>query len=333
MKLTVAEAMRLAEQAMAAVGHDRAECAIIAHHLVDAELRGLSYGGLPRALSMVERMSLPTYRRVPLAVVHETPVSALVAGGNNTGYLAGRRAAEIAIEKAVTTGVGVVGVNDTWHTGMLSYYAEMAAKRDMVSMIASNASPWVAPHGGTEGRFGTNPICFGFPSADEPIIWDIGTSSMMHGELVLARRLGKSLPEGVGFDKDGNPTVDPAAALGGAITVWGGHRGSGLAIAVQLLGAMAAAPVMPKGMVGYGCLFVVMRPDLLMPAAEYKAKVSEYAEAVRSTRPVAGGARVRMPFDRSVTERNRRLAEDAIEVPDAIHAQLATIAASNKLAG
>ena len=60
----------------------------------------------------------------------------------------------------------MVGANDTWYTGMLSYYAEMAAAQGLVSMIASNASPWVAPHGATEGRLGTNPICFGFPSAD-----------------------------------------------------------------------------------------------------------------------------------------------------------------------
>ena len=86
---------------------------------------------------------------------------------------------------------------------MLSYYAEMAAARGLVSMIASNASPWVAPHGATEGRLGTNPICFGFPSADDPIIFDIGTSAIIHAEVTLARRLGNELPENVAFDRDG----------------------------------------------------------------------------------------------------------------------------------
>ena len=66
-------------------------------------------------------------------------------------------------------------------------------------MIASNASPWVAPHGATEGRFGTNPICVGFPSADEPVIWDIGTSAIMHAEVKLADALGQQLPEGVAY--------------------------------------------------------------------------------------------------------------------------------------
>jgi LDH2 family malate/lactate/ureidoglycolate dehydrogenase len=99
---------------------------------------------------------------------------------------------------------------------MLSYYAEMATARGLVSFIASNASPWMAPHGATHGRLGTNPICFGFPSADDPIIFDIGTSAIIHAEVTLARRLGNELPKNVAFDQDGLPTCDPTAALAGA---------------------------------------------------------------------------------------------------------------------
>ena len=150
MRITVAEARHLAEQAMTAAGHDAPEAAVIADHLIDCELRGLSYGGLPRALSVFERMTAAGFSRGRIEITHETPLSALVDGHNNIGYLVGRRAAEIAIEKASAQGMAVVGARDTWHTGMLSYYAEMAAKADLVSMIASNASPNVAPHGGTE---------------------------------------------------------------------------------------------------------------------------------------------------------------------------------------
>jgi LDH2 family malate/lactate/ureidoglycolate dehydrogenase len=234
---------------------------------------------------------------------------------------------ELSIERAKSHGVAIIGANSTWYTGMLSYYAERIARHDLVSMIASNASPWVAPFGGTEGRFGTNPICYGFPSAQgDPIVWDIGTSTIMHAEIVLARRLGKELPEGVAFGPDGRPTRDPVATLdGGAIRAWGGAKGSGLAIVVQLLGAMCASPAMPQGIHDYGCLFVVMSPGLLMPVEAFKASVKDYAEAVRSTRPVEGGAPVRMPFDRSAAERRRRIAADMIEVPDAIHAQLRQI--------
>ena len=326
MKLSIDEARSLTERVMVSAGHDTEEAAAIADHLLDCELRGLSYGGLPRALSVFERMTKPAFSRGAITVANETSFSALVNGGNNVGYLVGRRAADIAIEKALRQGVAIVGARDTWHTGMLSYYAEKAANAGLVSMIASNASPNVAPHGGTEGRFGTNPIAFGFPSKPDPVVWDIGTSQIMHGEVVLAGRLGEALPEDSAFDVEGNPTRIPAEALKGAIAVWGGHKGSGLAVAVQLLGALCDVPFMPADMFGYGCLFLMFRSDLFMPADQYSTGIAEYAAAVRSTRPVVGGAAVRMPYDRSLSERRRRLAEDSIEVADEVHMKLAAAA-------
>lgn len=329
-RLTVAEARSLAERTMVAIGQTAEEAHLIVDHLIDCELRGLSYGGLPRALSIAERITRSGRKREPIQVEDKTSVSALVHGGDNVGYLVAWKAMEIAIERAKAHGVAVIGANSTWYTGMLSYYAERIAAQDLVSMIASNASPWVAPYGGTEGRFGTNPMCYGFPVAKgDPIIWDIGTSTIMHAEILLARRLGKELPEGVAFGPGGQPTRDPEQALAGAIRAWGGAKGSGLAIVVQLLGAMCASPVIPRGMHDYGCLFVVMSPSLLMSTEAYKAAVTEYADAVRSTRPEAGGPPVRMPFDRSAADRRRRIAADVVEVADPILDQLRQIAGRN----
>lgn len=326
-RLTVAEARSLAENAMQACGHTPEEARLIADHLIDCELRGLSYGGLPRALSIVERVRSRSRAAEPIRVEEKTAVSALVHGGDQAGYLVAHRAMDLAIAKAKGNGVGIVGGNGTWYTGMLSYYAERMTAANLVCMIASNATPGVAPYGGAEPRFGTNPICFGFPSDDrDPVIWDIGTSAIMHAEVLLAQRLGLELPEGVAQGADGQPTRDPAAVFaGGAIRAWGGAKGSGLAIAVQLLGAMCAAPVMPKDRGEYGCLFVAMSPSLLMPVADFRAAVAEYSAAIRSTRPIAGGPPVRMPFDRSAAERRRRIAADVVEVPDAIHARLVDI--------
>jgi len=307
---------------MAGLGHDASESELIADHLIDCELRGLAYGGLARAISIAERFERTGDHRRPIRVVHETPVSARLDGGDNLGYLVAHRATKLAIEKAEASGIAVVGASDTWYTGMLSYYAEMAAERGLVSMIASNASPWVAPHGATEGRLGTNPICFGFPSADEPVILDIGTSAIIHAEVTLARRLGNDLPENVAFGPEGIPTRDPAAALAGAFATWGGHRGSGLAIVVQLLGILAGSPAIPPELEGFGYLIVTMRPDLMGPAEMFRENVSAFANSVRSARPVAGGAPVRMPFDRSRRERQRQLAADAIEIPDVLIAKL-----------
>jgi LDH2 family malate/lactate/ureidoglycolate dehydrogenase len=325
MRLTVAAARGLAEQTMRAVGHDAVDAALIADHLIDCELRGIHYGGLARALSIVERLRA-TDNRGPIAVERETPVLARLDGGDQIGYVVAHRATRMAIDKARASGLAAVAAHNTWYTGMLSYYAEMAAAEGLVSMIASNASPWVAPHGATEGRFGTNPICFGFPSADAPVIWDIGTSAIIHAEVTLHRRLGTPLPEGVAFDPAGVPTLDPVAALAGAFAPWGGHKGSGLAIVVHLLGMLAGSPVIPPEMAQFGFLIVTIDPGALTSAEQWKADVAAYAEAVRGARPVAGGSSVRMPFDRSRDERRRRLADDAIDVADPVYEALRTVA-------
>lgn len=326
MRITVNEARTLVERVMTANQHSIEYARIIAEHIVDCELRGLAYGGLARVVSIVERLQRTGAPRAPVEVAHQTPVSARLSGNDNLGYVVAFKATEIVIEKAQAAGLAMVGADGTWYTGMLSVYAEMAAAKGLITMIASNATPWVAPHGAAEGRFGTNPICYGFPSTADPVIWDIGTSSIMHAEVVLAQRHGHLLEAGRAFDSQGRPTTDPEAALAGAFTPWGGHKGSGLGHVVQLLGILAGSPVQPPELAEFGFVIVAMKPDLMMPEGDYRARVTEYAEAVRAARPIEGGPAVRMPFDRSAAERRRRLAEDAIDVPDFVHARLTEFA-------
>ena len=321
MTLTVAAARALLEHVMVTAGHTAEDAALIADHLIDCELRGITYGGLARALSIVERLARVDHRRA-MVVERDAPSLARIDGGDQIGYVVAHRATRLAIDKARTNGLTTVAAHNTWYTGMLSYYAEMAAAEGLVTMLASNASPWVAPHGSTEGRFGTNPICFGFPSADEPVIWDIGTSAIIHAEVTLHRRLGTALPEGVAFDAGGRPTRDPAAALAGAFATWGGHKGSGLAIVVHLLGMLAGSTVVPPELADFGFIIVAIDPGALTDARQFKADVAAYADTVRQARPADGGAPVRMPFDRSRAERRRRIEADAIEVPDLVYAAL-----------
>ena len=318
MILTQAEARQLAHDAMTAVGHTSDEADIIADHLIDCELRGLSFGGLPRALSIVERLQATSEPRRPITVVRETPVSATLDGGDQVGYLVAHRATQIALEKVRVTGLAVVGGFETWYTGMFSYYLERVAAAGFAGMIAGSAPQKVAPHGGSEARFGTNPIAFGFPTEDGPVIWDIGTSAIMAGEVVLAARLGRQLPEGSAYDRDGRPTRDPSEAAQGAWAVWGGHKGSGLATVVQLLGMMAGASGNPQGIRDCGYFMLVVNPEVLTSAEDYKRRVTDYVASLRTTRPLDPAQPVRAPFDRSRAERDRRTVSDQIEVADQI---------------
>ena len=211
MILSINDARALVHASMTAVGHIPAEAAIITDHLIDCELRGLSFGGLPRALSVIDRIRDTATPKRAISILQESPVSASIDGGDQVGYLVASRATDIAIEKAGQTGIAVVGASKTWYTGMFSYYLERITKAGFARMIAGSGGQKVAPHGGTEGRFSTNPIAFGFPSKSTPVIWDIGTSSVMLGEVVLKKRLGELLPEGLAFDAGGQPTRDERA--------------------------------------------------------------------------------------------------------------------------
>lgn len=323
MRLSVAEARRLLEAGMATIDYGPEEAALIADHLLDCELRGLPIGGVSRALSFLDRYRGRTAARRPMAVTRETPFSAVVVGGGHAGPLVGHRATRLAIEKARGTGIGVVGAVDSVYTGMLSYYMEMAAREGLVAMATGSSAPWVAPEGGVEGRFGTNPVAFGFPSAEEPIVYDIGTSNIMVADAVLAERLGQPLAEGMAFDEAGRPTRDPAAALRGALTVWGGHKGSGLALVAQLLGMMCGAEASPpRRESGIGFFLLAIDPGLMTDGDDFRRRVADYAGAIRATAPLDPDRPVRVPFDRSRAERARRLAEDAVEVPDVVHRAL-----------
>jgi len=325
MKLSIEDAQNLVVEVMQNYGYNKEYAQIIGNHIIDCELRGLAYGGMARIVSITERLDRTGAPERLVETVHETPVSAKLNGHDNLGYVVALKATEMAIEKASKLGISLVGANDTWYTGMLSYFSEIAAARGMVTIIASNATPWVAPHGAVDGRFGTNPVCFGFPSEGDPVIWDIGTSSIMHAEVMLARRLGQKIGDGLAFDATGNPTQDPEAALEGAFTPWGGHKGAGLGMIVQMLGILAGSPVEPPDLANFGFLIVAMKPDLLMPEPEYRRKVSAYADYVRSARPVSGGEAVRMPFERSARVRRRRLEENKIEVNDLVYKRLNNI--------
>ncbi|NUU31908.1 Ldh family oxidoreductase [Arthrobacter sp. C9C5] len=150
------------------------------------------------------------------------------------------------------------------------------------------------------------------------MIWDIGISEIIHAQAVLAQRQGQQLPHGVAYDSDGQPTTDPARAMAGAFTAWGGHKGSGLGVSIQLLGMLAGSPVFPKQLEDFGFFVLAMQPDLLTPRDEFAKKVSTFSEAMRKTRRADEKVPVRMPFERSAARRAEQLAAGGFDVDVAV---------------
>lgn len=322
MKLSIIEAKRLTIDALAALGYNAQDASTVAHHLIDSELRGYPSAGLARVLSIAEVLRTRGWPRSEIKVTKENLATAQIDGCDSLGYLVGHRATEMAIDKAKQTGIAVVGANNTWYTGMLSYYAEMVAKNDLVCIIASNCTPWVAPEGGYKPMFGTNPFCIGFPSSDSPIIWDIGTSKIIHADAKLAQRIGSDIPPDVAFDSAGNMTRSPAEALAGALAVWGGHKGTGLAIAVQLLGMLAGSSAMPPELKDFGFLIIAVDPAAFRSTEDFKNEVNEYSSKMRQSPSRSGQMPLRMPFDRSNEQRGKAVASGYIDIQKELVDQL-----------
>jgi LDH2 family malate/lactate/ureidoglycolate dehydrogenase len=315
-RLSVAEARALGEAALHRIGYPADEAAIITDQLIDNALCGYRFASLPRILAIAEdeKTSRP---RTAVRVVRETPVSALVDGGNKVGYVAAYRGAAIAISKALASGIAVVGVHNSYYSGRNAYYVELMVRAGLVGIHTASAKPHVLPPGGRRAALGTNPISIGFPSSSGPVIYDIGTASLMWGEVLLMARLGEALPEGVGFDADGNPTCDAGAvAHDGSVTAFGGHKGYGLSFAIQALGLLAGAA--PQD---YGFLFIAIDPAMLVQ--DFPARMAELVARIKATPREPGVEEIRIPSERAFREREQRRREGIVldrKVVDALNA-------------
>lgn len=309
--LSVDAATTFGERALQRIGFSAEEARVIAVNLVDAELCGYPAIGLPRILTISEH-PYTKQPRTPVRVVHETPVSALIDGGNYVGLYAVYRAMQIAIEKARASRFALVGVHNSYLSGRNSYYLEMIARAGFVGIHLASAPPTVVPLGGKAPAFGTNPIAFGLPGEPHPLIFDMATSAINNGDVILATRLRQLLPEGVAIDVQGRPTRDAAAARAGGILPFGGHKGHGLSLMIQALGLMAGA-ALPRGQVqDFGFLFVVFDPGLLVPPEQLKQQIAELIQRVKSTARQPGVNEIRIPSERAFHDRERRRLEGIV---------------------
>jgi LDH2 family malate/lactate/ureidoglycolate dehydrogenase len=304
-QLRVDDARALAEAVLARHGYTAGESAIIADHVMDAALCGYEYSGLPKILNILEKAKAGR-PRTALHPLHETPVSVLLDGGNTTGMLAMFQATDIAIAKAQTLGIAVVGMTNSWTSGRGAYYVERIARAGLIGLHTVSSARHVAPPGGRKRMLGTNPISFGFPTDTDPLVIDLGTSAFMSTELALYERLGKQLPSGVAIDADGVPTDDPHAARAGALLPFGGHKGFALALAIQALGVFAGSGFNADK--DYGYLIVAMRPDLLLPLETFRSHLRDEIERIRATPRQPGVESIRIPSERAVQLRRHHAA-------------------------
>src|SRR6202521_3459253 len=318
MRLSVAQARELSERALRGIGYENDEARIIADHVIDAAMCGYEYSGLAKILNVSESEHFRLPRR-SMKVLRETEGSLAFDGGNNVSMLALFHAAQATIKKTAAHGIAIVSVTDAWMSGRSAYYVEMIAKHRLVAIHTAASSPQVAPPGGVRPVLGTNPIAIGLPSSRGPIVFDMGTSAYMMTEVMLRKRLGELLPEGVALDPGGEPTRDPAEARRGALLPFGGYKGFGLALIVQALGLLASSALHPEQDDGY--LLIVFKPDLLSEPDAFEQQVGALIERVKATPHQPGVGEIRIPGERALRSSERALGE-GIEIAQLVYEAL-----------
>jgi LDH2 family malate/lactate/ureidoglycolate dehydrogenase len=238
------------------VGVPRADGAMVAEVMVNADLKGVESHGVRWLDIYLKRIQAGSVKPVTtIKVVKEKAGLLLVDAQGGLGQVAFTKAIQMAIAKAKTTGVCAVGVRNTNHCGMLGFYTELATKANMAAITMTNSTPLMAPWGGTTLCIGTNPISFGVPTQGDPVILDMATSASARGKIFLAAQKGYKLPDGVALNKDGEPTTDPKEALEGILLPVGGPKGYGLSLVIDIMAGIMTGSNFGQGITSlYGDL-------------------------------------------------------------------------------
>ncbi len=339
--------LSLAEAALTGAGASADHAAKCADILVEGDLMGLATHGVLRVLSYCERLRLKGVNAAAdITVERKAPSLALVDGDNGLGPAVAITALEAGLEMVAETGIAYVGCRRSNHLGALAPYGLKACERGYVLICATNASTTIAPWGGREARLGNNPLSIAAPCppttsppsaspAAPHFLLDMAMSVAARGKIRQARDEGTAIPQGWAVDAAGRPTTDPVAALEGFLLPFGGHKGSGLSQAVDLLsGVLTGARFLtdvspwmeaPEQPSGTGHFFLLIDPARLLGAAAYSAAMERFRHLIRSTPPADPARPVQLPGEREQRRRAEALVK-GVEIPAELMAQIRALA-------
>jgi len=278
---------------------------ISANALINAELVGAYGHGLSRLKMYCDRIKKKVINPKPKIKIKKVSQSiSHINADNSIGFVAADIAIKKSIQNAKKTGIGLVAVKNSGHYGLSGYYAEQAVKKNLITMIYTNAPPAIAPHGALKALFGTNPICFGTPSGSKvPFILDTSISMINRGKIRVAVRNNQKIPEGVALNKFGKPTTDAKKALEGVQLPIAGFRGSGLAWMVDILsgvltGGNHAGRVKDpfddfSGPQNIGHLFITFKTNLFVK--DFKNRIKDNIRTIKKLPKIKGIKEIMYP--------------------------------------
>ena len=307
-RYTVADLERFALRVLFNAGADPEQAEIVSASLVWSNATGRPDHGLWRLPAYLERFRRGLIR-CPCHPVVSRPAPALVSvdGDNGFGHYVGHVSMHEAISTAAVTGIGLAAVHNSNHFGAAGYFVNLAADANMLGIATSNSVAKVAPHGGVRPVFGTNPIAFGVPrSRQRPIIFDMATAAVSGASLLRAGDEGTPIPDGVVVDRQGRWITDVSELGDGALVPFGGAKGAGIALLVELLAGVITGATLSRdvrsmfddfsGSAAIGHCFIALDVGRLMDFGDYTARLDDLLGDMTTSGPADGS--VRLPGDR-----------------------------------
>ncbi len=284
---------------------------IFSDSLVDADIHGTSTHGVSRLNIYIRRIRKGLIDPKAEITVDRMRGSVMsVDAGNGLGQVQAYHVLEMMIPMARASGIALATVRNSQHLGALSYYCNRAVREDMILFAATNAEPAMAPQGGYQPYFGTNPLAISFPTGKGyPVKIDLSTSLVARGNIIAAEKKGEDIPAGWALDAEGKATTDAGKALMGTVLTMAGHKGYALALMVEVLAGVlsgaafgSAVGSMYKDMErkqDVGHFFCLMDIGAVMDTAVFRKRIDRMIDEIKACKRRQGVDEILIPGERS----------------------------------
>ena len=299
-----------------ATGVPAADARLLADSLVAAELWGHSSHGMLRLPWYVERLrqgAMQPVTHATMAVDHGAVV--VLDGHDGIGQVLTQQAVVLGIGRARRHGISAVGVRNSNHFGTAAYFTRRSAEAGCVAILATNASPAMAPWGGRQKAVGTNPWSIAAPAGARGVaVMDIANTAVARGKIYLAAERGVEIPAGWAADERGVATTDASKAVHGLILPMAGHKGYIISFMMDVLAGVLTGSQFGESVVGpyeasrrSGCghLLITVDIDSMMPRAEFEQRMATLIDEIKSN-PLADGTE-EIFFPGEIEDRNTAL--------------------------
>lgn len=325
---------QLTRDIFAAAGAPPDIAAVVAESLVTTNLFGHDSHGVLRVKQYIHMIRAGMIKPAARPRVRKRfGATAMISNGYGFGQTGARFAANLATELGRQHGIAAVSLGQTTHIGRLGEYTHLIAAAGLIGIgftSGSMFSGWVAPYGGREKVFSTNPMSFAVPCAGEgTLLLDFATAGMAHGKVLLARAKGEPVPQGMMLDKNGRPSTDASIVDDGAVLLaMGAYKGSGLSMMMEIIPTLLAGKrplASPDFHYGNPTLLLALSLEAFDEDTDFVQQVEALKQQVKTVQPAEGFDEVLLPGEPESRSYAQRV-KSGIPLPESVWADLQQLA-------